>query len=207
MKVVDSSNGGGSTLEDGTSAVTIGATLSLESLDFNTINSDTVFSIVAGNFNYQNTLGNAVGTGGKLDLQKGSALFNYSTISSDVVKVKISQEAFPQKNTSVKFGTVSLSWDAKKKLLAVKISMKVTAKLSDNNLAFPSNIICKKDDNRTYDGSDTMVLVQIEFGAAHSWLAAPMVGVAKTGDSGPDFATTATAKCKSATGTGTGTPP
>ncbi|HLX65198.1 MAG TPA: putative Ig domain-containing protein [Planctomycetota bacterium] len=194
------------TVVDLTSAsVSISATLSLEALSDSTpIDENTVFSIVAGHYNFSSPLGAAASLGGKLDLKHGSATFLERT-SIDVTSNNFSK---PPKFENVPFGSVSLKWDLKKKLLTVKAARKIPSKLtsllSPGQFIQPCTIVCSHGDNGPYTAANATVTVALSFGASHSFLSTAMLGSATTsaGSTANSTQTAGKAAAKKATGNG-----
>ncbi|MCY3022330.1 MAG: IPT/TIG domain-containing protein [Planctomycetota bacterium] len=159
-----SSGGGGEVDIIPASAVAVGAVVSLEGLDFNSINAATPFRIIAGQYHYDSVLGGAPESGsrGKLDLAKGSAIFSEEEDIGD------------NRPRIIQYGSVALKWSAKTKTLVVKAKRKKSdPKVSDN-------IVCGLGHNDGPVSDPATVLV--EFGSVRALVGVTMVG--KAGYSG-----------------------
>ncbi|MGD0093287.1 MAG: chitobiase/beta-hexosaminidase C-terminal domain-containing protein [Planctomycetota bacterium] len=164
-----------------TSSVSIKLTIPLDAIsDFSTIDKSTKFNLVAGKYQIGFALGDAPSTGpngkgGKLNIKSdGSGTATYlEVLSADVTMAEVTRDASLTKD--LKYGTVTLKWDKKKKLLTVTVAEAIGKVASD--WLPTSNIICAEGDNNTISAD---VDVEVYFGDAYAFLTAHMAGKGTT---------------------------
>jgi len=168
-----------STDQYGTSSLSIKLTIPLDAIaDFSAIDETTNFNLSAGGYAISFALGDARasgpnGKGGKLSTKNGSGTATFLEAVTETVN--------PDTGASkdVKYGSVSLKWDKKKKLLTVTATRSVPIALTKYGDADTSNIICGEGDTGAVAGD---VDVEVDFGAAYAFLTAHMTGTARTAD-------------------------